>query len=101
MTYKEAALKLCGGYLDMPSGCDGCPLATDEYDGDGNMICALNTVSEPSIVDAVPVVRCRECRRVDGFGGVVIEPDEVGICAVTRMCVNPDDFCSYGKRKED
>ena len=51
MTYKEAALKLCDGFLDMPSGCDGCPLATGNYDDDGNMICELNDVND------VPVVR--------------------------------------------
>lgn len=48
MTYKEAALKLCDGFLDMPSGCDGCPLATENYDDDGNMICQLNDVDESS-----------------------------------------------------
>lgn len=46
MTYKEAAFKLCDGYLDMPSGCDGCPLSTENYDDDGNMICLLNYVDE-------------------------------------------------------
>lgn len=42
MTYREIAIKLCSGYLDMPSGCEGCPLATTNYDADGNMICELN-----------------------------------------------------------
>lgn len=51
MTYKEAALKLCDGFLDNPSGCDGCPLATENYDDDGNMICELNDVND------VPMVR--------------------------------------------
>lgn len=33
---------LCDGYLDMPSGCEGCPLFDeDEIDEDGNCICAL------------------------------------------------------------
>lgn len=42
MTYREIAIKLCSGYLDMPSGCEGCPLATTNYDADDNMICELN-----------------------------------------------------------
>lgn len=46
MTYKEATLRLCDAFLDMPSGCDGCPLASDDYDEDGNMICALNKVDD-------------------------------------------------------
>ena len=42
-------------------------------------------------IDAVPVVRCRECKHYDG----------------KRMCTisgvpsrKPNDFCSYGERKE-
>lgn len=43
MTYREIAIKLCSGYLDMPSGCEGCPLATTNYDADDNMLCELNS----------------------------------------------------------
>ena len=59
MTYKEAALKMCDVFLDMPSGCDGCPLATENYDDDGNMICQLNEVDEAAwnkIVQKVDVM---------------------------------------------
>lgn len=32
--------ELCGGFLDMPSGCDGCPLYDEEnVDGDGDNRC--------------------------------------------------------------
>ena len=38
-------------------------------------------------VDAVPVVRCRDCRKFKTYG--------------CRMVASGyDDFCSYGKRKE-
>ena len=31
---------LCSGYLDMPCGCDGCPLWNeDDMDDDGNVDC--------------------------------------------------------------
>ena len=47
-------------------------------------------------IDAVPVVRCREC--------VHNHPEFVGNetkwCELCRTTVNPDDFCSYGQRKE-
>ena len=54
--------------------------------------------------DVVPVVRCRECkhykeRRTKKYGNL--------ICRCTRMSkydmdypVKPDDFCSYGERRE-
>lgn len=96
MTYKEAALKLCSGYLDMPSGCDGCPLATDEYDDDGNMICALNTVPEPSTINAVPVVRCRDCKH--SYESISGRCCTMGPCV---DCIVPEDFfCRYGVRRE-
>lgn len=35
-----AMKELCDGYLDMPSGCDGCPLCDfDNLDDDGNVDC--------------------------------------------------------------
>lgn len=42
-------------------------------------------------VDAIPVVRCRECKFRDGTPG---QPN--------ILCGNmhDDDFCSYGERKE-
>lgn len=49
----------------------------------------------------VPVVRCKDCKRCRGFGGVTIEPDEVGICKIDDFCVKPNDFCSYGERRSD
>lgn len=41
-------------------------------------------------VDAVPVVRCKDCKHE--FGGSCI------ICGFQKR--KPDDFCSYGERKD-
>ena len=44
-------------------------------------------VKEMQTVDAVPVVRCRDCRKFKTYG--------------CRMVASGyDDFCSYGERKE-
>lgn len=50
--------------------------------------------------DYVKVVRCKDCKTVIGFSGKYLEPNEVGICKMTQMCVAPEDFCSYGKRRK-
>ena len=42
-------------------------------------------------VDAVPVVRCRECKFRDGTPG---QPN------IQCGNMHDDDFCSYGERKE-
>ena len=53
-------------------------------------------------VDAVPAVRCRDCKHWLKFESSLI--GEV-MCCTGQGSVNiqkqPDDFCSYGERKED
>ena len=55
----------------------------------------MDNLDEQPTIDAVPVVRCRDC--VHGIGGN-------GGIACTEFCNvihKPEDFCSRGERKED
>ena len=57
---------------------------------------ALRCIEQAPTIDAVPVVRCRECKWWQ-------EDDDVGHCDNPDGLDNyakPEDFCSYGKRKE-
>lgn len=61
-------------------------------------------IDEQSTIDAVPVVRCRECRHSSlpsGFTQRYGKPGTLschfGPC--NRRNVNGNDFCSYGQRK--
>ena len=47
-------------------------------------------------IDAVPVVRCRECKHCDPENYHCDHP--MGTAAPLRR--KPDDFCSYGELKE-
>ncbi len=47
-------------------------------------------IADTPTVDAVPVVHCKDCKHE--FGGSCI------ICGFQKR--KPDDFCSYGERKE-
>lgn len=64
------------------------------YDNEFAMLCPLDEVS--GVVDACPtvdaevVVRCKDCKHE--FGGSCI------ICGFQKR--KPEDFCSYGERKE-
>ena len=51
---------------------------------------------EAPTVDAVEVVRCRECKHCDPENGHCDHP--MGTAAPLKR--KPDDFCSYGERKE-
>ena len=59
---------------------------------------------EPT-VDAVEVVRCKECKYYcqDKINGVICRHPELDFdieCYDHWINTNPDDFCSYGERRE-
>ena len=56
----------------------------------------LAEIEAAQTVDAVPVVRCRECKHCDPENYHCDHP--MGTAAPLRR--KPDDFCSYGERKE-
>ena len=50
------------------------------------------------IIDAVPVVRCKDCK----FGDWDSEPHDAMVCMRTKdgFWRSGNDFCSFGERKE-
>jgi len=61
----------------------------------------LQALAEAPTVDAVPVVRCKDCKQ---WGGVAFG----NVCrrwsaplAGMKNCTGPNDFCSYGERRTD
>ena len=65
---------------------------------------ALRCIEQAPTVDAVPVVRCRECKywKPSGSkaGNSFSDMEYIGGCEFTKYCRRESDFCSYGKRKE-
>ena len=55
-----------------------------------------NSINDAQTIDAVPVVRCRECKHCDPENHHC--DHHMGTAAPLRR--KPDDFCSYGERKE-
>ena len=59
---------------------------------------------EAPTVDAVEVVRCRECKywKQSGSkaGNSFSDMEYIGGCEFTKYCRRESDFCSYGERKE-
>lgn len=66
---------------------------------------AGTTVDNFQSIDAVPVVRCKGCKyyrnHPNGLCYLHTEPteNERGYSG-EAVCVEPDDFCSYGERNE-
>ena len=70
-----------------------------------------NSIRNAPTIDAVPVVRCRECKYWGDEDGKLQNSDGVlfARCKVhnylidgrhTGWCPTENDFCSYGERKE-
>ena len=56
---------------------------------------ALRCIEQAPTVDAVPVVRCRECKHCDPENHHCDHP--MSTAAPLRR--KPDDFCSYGEKE--
>lgn len=52
----------------------------------------LHRIEDASTVDAVVVTRCKDCRSYN--------KPKTGWCEVHLDREHPDDYCSYGKRKD-
>ena len=61
-------------------------------------------VDEQPTIDAVPVVRCRECKHWKPSGSKAgnsfSDTEYIGGCEFTKYFRRESDFCSYGERKE-
>ena len=59
---------------------------------------------EAPTIDAVPVVRCRECKysRINHLMKKdILSCENIDVCGEEYLFErNPNDFCSYGERKE-
>ena len=72
-----------------------------EYKGVIHMVVPIIEIDKLPTVDAVPVVRCRDCKNWHKLESSLI--GEI-MCCTAQGCMNvqkePDDFCSYGERKD-
>lgn len=58
------------------------------------VLMAMGKIDSAPAADVVEVVRCKDCKHL-------MFSDMYGECSQAHMgIVRPDDFCSYGERKE-
>lgn len=57
-----------------------------------------NAIENAPTVDAVPVVRCKDCANSAGYPW---RPEDRFWCPVNNRPVRVDDFCSDGVKKEE
>ena len=62
----------------------------------GGVKTALRCMEQTPTIDAVPVVRCKDCRFVEKS-----DDESIYLCLRKMLgMIRSDDFCSYGKRKD-
>ena len=59
----------------------------------------LEEIMEQHTIEAIPVVRCRECKHW-GIEHTTPVLKSKCPCVVVDRVTRPDDFCSYGERKD-
>ena len=81
-----------------------CAVGTDFMpkiaEAERKFICdMLNSLQQMEVVDAVPVVRCRDCV---GKSSWYKDVNGCDICGMSGLyIVENNDFCSYGERKDN
>ena len=58
---------------------------------------AVRYIKNAPTIDAVPVVRCKDCKDFGGHGKCYYHAADI---SGTPIFVLEDDFCSYGERRE-
>lgn len=68
-----------------------------QFDVSDEDIIAKEIIRNAPTVDAVPVVRCRDCEHLVN---ATVNTNGFLICGVSDMEVAPEDFCSHGERRK-
>ena len=110
---REALMKNFCGYDLTKCVKYGNESAEQQHDSYSTMMMyeIADEIEDAPTVDAVPVVRCRECKHWGDEDGKLQNSDGVlfARCKIhnylldgrhTGWCPTENDFCSYGERKE-
>ena len=67
----------------------------------GGLVDVVEFLNDMPTVDAVPVVRCKDCKHYKPQKKSAHWEHRANYCnRVVTIKMQPDDFCSYGKRKD-
>lgn len=64
------------------------------------LICAIREVVNAPTIDAVPVVRCRDCKYSDTFPDGADNDMPLKCLSIRYGGVYPDWYCEHGERKD-
>ena len=73
-------------------------LLEDQFGISDEDLLALDEIRHAPTVDAVPVVRCKDCKYAY-INSFAVSSGEA-LCTLSGKPMQQDDFCSYGEPKE-
>ena len=74
----------------------------DEFGISDEDLVAKEAIRAAPTVDAVEIVRCKDCKHYKPQKKSAHWENRANYCnRVVTIKVQPDDFCSYGERKEE
>lgn len=65
----------------------------------GTCVSAAETIDQVPAADVAPVVRCKDCKHYD-MGVCLKIYSDGNVHSAAWQSRRPDDFCSYGERKD-
>lgn len=89
---REAAISRIKQYC--MDAIDGGRCSLDAVDDGIDLVNGIKTLPAAAVV---PVVRCNACRYL---ANATVNSNGFLICHLSDMEIAPNDFCSYGERKE-
>lgn len=69
----------------------------DQFGVSDEDLLALDEIRRAPTVDAVVVTRCKDCKYLVN---ATVNANGFLICDISDMEITPDDFCSYGERRD-
>lgn len=88
----------------LQSACKGCNIEFDDQSCEPCDCYIREKLLAVPTIDAVPVVRCRECKHWKPSGSKAgnsfSDMEYIGGCEFTNYYRSESDFCSHGERKE-
>lgn len=63
----------------------------------------IKNIPKCTFVDAVPVVRCRDCKHWGDHDDVEVpgETDKIKACGCAIWMIGENGYCSYGERRKE
>lgn len=85
---------------DFAGGCGG-EATLEQIVSDDTLADAIKTVEEQPTVDAMPVIRCKDCKRFDGYTTAPEKYWHDGYCQWWARNTYLDYWCCGAERRDD